>query len=104
MGVANKRLTPASLVTFLGEVSAEMKNLLESDGFTRPAQNAFVLIMETMKAETQELFGYLPEGERLNIIADCITWMDIGMLIGRSPQWLVDVLLKNKAKLEDKGG
>lgn len=102
MGIA--RLTPESVVTFLVEVSSEVKKLLESDGFNnRPAQNAFVLILNTMKAETNKLFDYLPEGERKTIIDDCITWMDIGMIIGNSPQWLVDVLLRNNAKLIEGG-
>lgn len=85
----------------LTEISKTVAPVLESPAFTTKTRNAFVLIMDTMKRETGEIFSYMPEGERKIILDACITWMDIGLVLGNSPQAIVDILLSIKAKVTE---
>jgi hypothetical protein len=102
MGTANKILTSSSFIAFLTEVSQESAKLLKDGNFDVRQRNAVVLIINTLRNHIDHEFSYLPEGDRKNIVAQCLTWLDIGMLIGKFPDWLADVLLKNKAQLADK--
>jgi hypothetical protein len=93
-------LTSESLADFLGKLPEKIDQILDSPDFDKPAKKSLMLLMQSMKRETNDIFSYLPEGERRNIMDNCITWMDIGLFIGHSPRAMVELLLENKSKLE----
>lgn len=98
--MVRKTLTNESFVGLLSEVSLEISKLLESDHFNIQQKNAFAIVFNTMRAQVADTFGYLPPAERDRIMALAVTWEDFGLLFGKAPQAIVDILLKNNAKVE----
>jgi hypothetical protein len=96
-----KILTSDSLAQFLTDLKDRIGQTMENALNTNQRKNAFTLVMNTMKAQTDEIFDYLPSGEREAILNTCVTWLDIGLLAGKAPQELVDILIKGKGKLKD---
>lgn len=61
--------------------------------------NALIAFINTLKSITDSVVAYLPPGERKEIKDVCGTFMDIGMLFGKSPRILVDILERSGAKV-----
>lgn len=61
--------------------------------------NALIAFINTLKGVTDTVLGYLPPGERKEIKDVCATFMDIGLLFGKSPRILVDILERSGAKV-----
>lgn len=82
------------------EVSKEVKKILDNPP-DKMDREAFVAYYNTLMDMAEQVFDYLPEGERADIKTLCATWMDIGILLGRSPQLLTDILKRTGAKIEE---
>ncbi len=75
------------------EVANQIKPILEEQK-TEDEKYAFDLLLGTMLVVMDRVFGYLPPEEQSNILATCVTWFDLGLLMGRSPKKLVDIMEK----------
>lgn len=87
------------LPRIMHEVTKELKPLLstEMSGEEQRAANTF---FGTLSALTLDIFEYLPSEQQDEILTNCGTWFDIGMLLGKSPQVLMEILDRVKPKIE----
>lgn len=95
-----KLIASESFDAVMEEVSKEIKKILDIP----PDMNreAFVTYLNTLVDMAELVFDYLPKGDREDIKTLCATWMDIGILLGRSPQLLTDILKRTGAEIEEK--
>lgn len=96
-----KLIASEDLGVVMVEVSAEVKKILDNPPENKIDREAFLVYFNTLKDAVQVLFDYLPAGERTAVGDLCGTWMDVGILLGRSPKLLVDILKRTKAKIEE---
>ena len=93
----------------LVEVSKETNKVLDETPADPLEKGAFAAFVASLREETSVLLAYLPPGERGDMEALCATWLDVGMLFGRSPAILVEILERTQTSIgvlvkEDKGG
>lgn len=81
------------------EVTGEVTPLLNSKMSTEE-QGAASTFFGTLAVLTLDIFDYLPPEQQDEILASCGTWFDIGMLLGRSPKLLVEILDRVNPKME----
>ena len=97
-----KRL-PCVSKEFQRPVMAELTRQLKSalgERMTAEQQEASSIFYGTLCHLLMEIFGYLPAEEQSRILVNCQTWLDVGMLMGKSPQKLVEILDAVKAEVE----
>lgn len=87
------------LPRIMHEVTKELKPLLstEMSGEEQKAANTF---FGTLSALTLDIFDYLPPEQQDEILTNCGTWFDIGVLLGKSPQLLLEILVRAKPQIE----
>ena len=83
----------------MAELTRQIKSAL-GEGMTREQQEANIIFYGTLCQLMMEIFGYLPAEEQSRILVNCQTWLDVGLLEGRAPQKLVEILDAAKAKVE----
>jgi len=84
----------------LDEVSRAVGKALEKPFDKREEREAFYIFTNSLRALTEERFGYLPEEDRKDIVAFCGTWVSVGILLGKSPDILADILKKISLRAE----
>lgn len=102
MAKESKKLPAIVLEDFgevMEEVTKELKPLLNKKISTEE-QGAANTFLCTLSVLTLDIFDYLPPEQQDEILVNCGTWFDIGMLLGRSPKLLVEILNKVKPQLE----
>jgi len=57
--------------------------------------------MGTLFRQSSVLFGYLPPEEQSHILTACGAWFNFGLLAGKDPGKLVDILEKANPVIED---
>jgi hypothetical protein len=95
-------ITPETFTAVLEELSKDVKTIMDTPPDSAEGRIAFVLFYNTLKDMSDQQFKYLPEGERDLITTMCAAWMDVGLLLGKSPQLLADILKRTKAKVQTK--
>ena len=83
----------------MDEVTKETVAILSTDMSTEE-QSAATTFFGTLSALTLGIFDYLPPEQQDEILASCGTWFDIGMLLGRSPKLLLEILDRVNPKIE----
>ena len=93
-------ITPDDLSQVMDELTEELHPVLfySQDTKEKEAEHVF---MGTLYRLTLSLFDWLPPEQQLEIITACGTWFDVGLLMGRSPRVLVDILERVNPKLVD---
>lgn len=92
-----KLIASESFDAVMKEVSKEIEKTLD----ITQDREVFVTYLNTLIDMAELVFDYLPKGERDDIKTLCATWMDIGILLGRSPQLLTDILKRTGAEIEE---
>jgi len=64
-------------------------------------KKALASILGSMISMLSDIFAYLPEDERSNILVNCATWYDIGFLAGRLPGKLTEIMDKVNPAIEE---
>jgi len=90
-----------SLRPVLEELTREIKPILEEAKRTDQDKAAHNLIHGTLLHLVNQIFSYLPPEEQSHILNTCGTWFDVGLLVGRSPEKLADILDKANPSVED---
>ena len=85
------RISREFLKPVMDELTRELKSVL-NERLTREQQEASTIFYGTLCHMLMEIFGYLPAEEQSRILVNCQTWLDVGMLMGKSPQKLVEIL------------
>jgi hypothetical protein len=83
----------------MAELTKQLKSVL-SERMTREQQEASTVFYGTLCQMMMDIFGYLPTEEQSRILVNCQTWLDVGLLEGRAPQKLVEILGTAKAEVE----
>jgi len=83
------------------EVSKAVYKALEKPFDKREEREAFYTFTNTMLTLASKRFSYLPEEDRNDIAAFCGAWANVGILLGKSPSVLADILKKTGARTEE---
>ena len=83
----------------MAELTKQLKSVL-SERMTREQQEASTVFYGTLCQMMMDIFGYLPTEEQSRILVNCQMWLDVGILIGKSPQKLVEILDAVNAEVE----
>lgn len=89
----------------MDEVTRAIDNALEKPFAKREEREAFYTFTNTLRTLASKRFRYLPEEDRNDIVAFCGAWANVGILLGKSPGVLADILKKTNARTveADKG-
>jgi hypothetical protein len=95
-----KRLVIAdeSFDIVMDELSREVGKILDNPPENREEREAFYAFFNSLKTLVEKRFQYWPEEDRKDLLATCGTWMNVGLLMGKSPRLLADILKKTKAR------
>jgi hypothetical protein len=95
-----KAIHPDDLDKVVEELTKELRPVLRSarNARQKEAEDAF---LGTLYRLTLSLFDWLPAEQQSEIVTACGTWLDVGLLMGRSPKTLVDILKRVNARLID---
>ena len=85
----------------MDEVSREVDKALEKPFDEREEREAFYTFLASLSSLAAERFYYLPEEDRNDIVAFCGTWVNVGILLGKSPGILADILKKTSLRMEE---
>lgn len=99
--MAKKIIASECFEAVMDAVSKEVKKITDN-----PPENvdreAFLTYFNTLVDVADVVFHYLPDGDRADLKNLCATWMDVGILLGKSPQLLTEILKKTDAKINEK--
>lgn len=88
---------------FLGTVIDEVSNEVSKVMMKTPNKEeriAFSTFYGTLVKRALDTSSALSSEEQENVLTVCGTWFDIGMLAGRSPRLLLDILKRTNARIE----
>lgn len=97
-----RRFLPAvsdeGLAEIMEEVTKGIQALFDRDQTDgeRRASNVFV---GTLTSLSLKIFDYLPAEQQSELMTICGTWFDVGMLLGKSPKLLEEILSRVVPKL-----
>lgn len=97
--MAKKVIALESLEAVLDEVSEEVRKIMD----TPPDREEAIVVpifVETVRGIIHEKFKYLPQGERADVESICASCLCIGLIRGKSPRLLADILKRTRAKIE----
>jgi len=92
-------IRPESLEGVMKEVAKQGMTVLDKR-ITAKERLALEVFFGTLTSISLKIFGYLPPEEQDNILTNCGTWFDVGMLFGKSPELLVEILNKVTPQLD----
>lgn len=84
----------------MAELTRQLKSAL-GESMTKEQQEAASIFYGTLCQLMMEFFGYLPADEQSRILVNCQTWLNVGLLLGKSPQKLVEILDAANAEIND---
>ncbi len=90
-------LTADSWDKILDELHVELDKALEVVPEQKPHENSLMLYVNTLLEALNQTFAYLPENERDTIRTFCASAVGLGVLYGRSPEVLLDILTRTGA-------
>lgn len=89
-----------SLDPVVEELARQTKLVLE-ESRTEDEKEAFNVFLGTLFSLASDIFSYLPPEEQSHILVACGTWFDVGLLVGKAPGKLVDILEKVNPAVEE---
>lgn len=92
-------VVPEDMEKVIAEVTKHLSPLLSTETSIEElrAANTF---FGTLTSLTLDIFDYLPPEQQHEILTTCGTWLDIGILLGKSPKLLVEILDRVNPKIE----
>ena len=91
---------PDDMMKVMNKLTEELRPILQSTSDPQQKQTEKVFL-GTLYHLTLDIFDWLPPEQQSEILTACGTWFDIGLLIGRSPTKLVDILKHANPRLID---
>jgi len=88
----------------MDELSKEVTKTLEKPPDKREEREAFCAFLGSLNTIVAKRFQYWPEEDKNDLLSICGTWMNVGILQGKSPRLLADILKKTKARTEEADG
>ncbi len=82
----------------LHEISKEVDKIM-ADPPEPEDVNAFTAVLNTVRAIAEKDLSYLPKGDMDTLMASYGTWVGIGLMLGRSPGLLADILKRSGATI-----
>ncbi len=87
--------------TVMDELSKEVAKTLEKPPDKREAGEAFLAFFCSLTTIVAKRFKYWPEEDKNDLLSICGTWMNVGILLGKSPELLADILKRANARIEE---
>jgi hypothetical protein len=84
----------------MDELSREVNKTLEKPPDKREEREAFYAFLGSLTTIAAKRFQYWPEEDKNDFLSICGTWMNVGILLGKSPKLLADILRKANARIE----
>jgi hypothetical protein len=97
--MSKKVIAPESFPSVLEELGKEVERIMKTPPGNDDEVAAFVATFNTLKDMADEVFSYLPTGEKKLMIDFCGAWLDVGLLLGKSPKLLADIVKRTNAKI-----
>jgi len=94
------KIAAENLPEIMEEVTKELDPLLSMKVST-VERGALNTLLGTLSALILDIFDFLPPEQQGEILTNCGTWLGIGMLMGKSPKLLVNILARVNPKVED---
>ena len=85
----------------IDELTREVSKTLEKPPDNQEEADAFVAFYNTLTTMAKKRFNYWPEEDTNDLLAFCGTWMHVGILLGKSPGLLADILKKTSLRMEE---
>ena len=83
----------------MDELSREVSKALEKPPDKREEREAFYTFLASLNTLAVKRFHYLPEEDRNDIVAFCGVWINVGILLAKSPGFLADILKKTSLRM-----
>jgi len=80
------------------EVTRELAPLLRVEDVNREALNTLLWSISNLMSH---IFYYLPEEEQSHVLVNCGTWLCVGILAGREPQKLSEIMDRVNPSIEE---
>lgn len=93
-----KAIALEDMKAIMDEVTREITPLETAE---EEGREALTILLGSMLTMMSDIFAYLPEEERSHILVNCATWYDIGLLVGRSPRKLTEIMDKVNPAIEE---
>lgn len=87
------------LARVMDEVTRELKPLLLNREISTEEREALNTFFATLSVISLKIFDYLPPEQQDEILTNCGTWFGIGVLFGKAPKLLVEILGSVKPEL-----
>ena len=99
------RIADESFDAVMDELTREVGKTLDKPPDKREEREAFLAFYGSLTTMAKKRFKYWPEEDTNDLLAFCGTWMHVGILLGKSPKLLADILKKTNARTveADKG-
>ena len=85
----------------MDELSREVNKTLEKPPDKREEREAFYAFLGSLTTIAAKRFQYWPEEDKNDLESMCGTWMNVGILLGKSPKLLADILKRANARIEE---
>lgn len=89
-----------SLKPVMDELTQQIKPIL-AESKTDDEKEAYKVLIGTLLNLVSDIFSYLPPEDQSHILVTCGTWFDVGLLMGKSPSKLVEVLNNANPAIEE---
>ena len=98
------KIADESFDAVIDELTREVGKILKPPDNQEEA-DAFVSFYGTLTTMATKRFNYWPEEDTKDLLSFCGTWMHVGILLGKSPKLLADILKRTNARTveADKG-
>jgi len=93
------KIADESFDAVIDELTKEVEKILKPPDKQDEA-DAFVAFYGTLTTMAKKRFNYWPEEDTNDLLSFCGTWMHVGILLGKSPKLLADILKKTGARTE----
>ncbi len=84
----------------MDELSREVDKTLEKPPDKREERAALYAFFGSLTTLAAKRFKYWPEEDKNDLLSMCGTWMNVGMLLGKSPKLLANILKRANARIE----
>ena len=84
----------------MDELSREVGKTLEKPPDKREEREAFLAFFGSLTTLAAKRFKYWPEEDKNDLESMCGVWMNVGMLFGKSPKLLANILKRANARIE----
>lgn len=89
---------PDDMMEVMNQLTKDLAPILKSLDDPQ-VKDAAELFMGTLSHLTLNIFDWLPPEQQSEVFTSCGTWFNVGLIIGRAPMKLMEILNRAKPRL-----